>query len=247
MTTKQLDIMLSEARWEGQDGGSNNDRGEGSLLSSNKTAKRSWKNNLSKTNQMVVILDNHGEDWSYSDTFILAAQVERSQRWSREFQKKIKRMWATDSGRKKKIQKIAWSDYIATSGDTTFKVNKAYIGDKFEQQQYAECIMMSVDNKGETQILRCLFNTGCSKSIIMKKFTKLKWWTKQPKEDQVRYTMWSGSFDTHYKASMGIQLVEFERKRKTNRQTWILSQRQWLWRRKRTQIFDFLLHKKTFP
>ena len=73
---------------------------------------------------------------------------------------------------------------------------------------------MSVNSKGKTQPIQCLLNTGCSKSIILKKFTESKRRTKQRKEDQVRYTTWGGSFDTHCKASVGFRLVEFEQKGK---------------------------------
>ena len=118
------------------------------------------------------------------------------------------------AGAKKKIQKIARPDYIATSGGTAFKVNRAYVGDKMEQRRFAECVVMCVDSKGRTQPLRCLLDTGCSKSIILKKFTESKRRIKQSKEDQIRYTTWGGSFDTHCKASVGFRLIEFEEKGK---------------------------------
>ena len=83
-----------------------------------------------------------------------------------------------------------------------------------EQRRFAECVVMSVNSKGRTQPLRCLLDTGCSKSIILKKFTESKRRIKQSKEDQIRYTTWGGSFDTHCKASVGFRLIEFEEKGK---------------------------------
>ena len=73
---------------------------------------------------------------------------------------------------------------------------------------------MRVNSKGKTQPIQCLLDTGCSKSIILKKFTKSKQQTKQCKEDQVQYATWGGSFDTHCKASVGFRLVEFEQRGK---------------------------------
>ena len=75
-------------------------------------------------------------------------------------------------------------------------------------------IAMVTNSKGKTQVLQVLLDTGCSKSIILKKFTESKQRTKQSKEEQVSYTTWGGSFDTHCKASVGFQLLEFNKRGK---------------------------------
>ena len=69
---------------------------------------------LSTKDQMFVMLDTHGEDGFNSNTTITVADIKQSRQRAREFEKKLKRMWETDPGRKKKIQKIARPNYIAT-------------------------------------------------------------------------------------------------------------------------------------
>ena len=97
----------------------------------------------------------------------------------------LKNLLATPSGRNiKKVKRCSKPDYIATSIGVNFKVKIAFVGD--DQRQHAECVAMVTDSKGKTYVLQVLLDTGCSKSIILKKFTESKQRIKQSKGDQVR-------------------------------------------------------------
>lgn len=114
----------------------------------------------------------------------------------------------------RKVWKIARPNYVATPDGVTLKVQRAYIGN--QQRCHMECVIMVIDSKGKAQIVQALLNTGCTRSIILKKFTKSKRRTKLNSEDQGKYTTWVGTFETHCKASVGFRLIEFKEKRKTN-------------------------------
>ena len=73
---------------------------------------------------------------------------------------------------------------------------------------------MAVDSEGRGRMLRALFNSGCSKSIILKKFTESKRRTKLKPRDHIRYTTYGDTFNSTAKASMGLQFIEFEEKGK---------------------------------
>ena len=63
-------------------------------------------------------------------------------------------------------------------------------------------------------MLRALFDSGCSRSIILKKFTESKRRTKLKPRDHIRYTTYGGTFNSTAKASVGLRFIEFEEKGK---------------------------------
>ena len=63
-------------------------------------------------------------------------------------------------------------------------------------------------------MLRALFDSGCSKSIILKKFTESKRRTKIEPRDHIRYTTYGSTFNSTTKASVGLRFIEFEEKGK---------------------------------
>ena len=93
MTTKELNTMLANAR-RGRDDESDTDDSV-SLLDLRSSSSRSKQpkefHRLKKQDQMFVMLDNHGEDGFDSDTTITVADIERSRRQQREFEKKLRR------------------------------------------------------------------------------------------------------------------------------------------------------------
>ena len=58
-------------------------------------------------------------------------------------------------------------------------------------------------------MLRCLLDTGCSKSIVLKKFTDKKQRSKLDRKDTVRYTTYGGNFVSTETVTLPIQMVEF--------------------------------------
>ena len=175
-----------------------------------------WKKGLSEAEQLFVMRDNHSVDGFDSDTEINPKQVKLFQKRARLATQRLKNLRATPSGRNiKKVKRCSKLDCIAASNAVNYKVKRAFVEDN--QCQHAEYVAIVMDSKGETHVLRVLLDTGCSKSIILKKFTDSKRWTKQSKGEQVRYITWGGSFDTHCKASVGFQLLKFNKSEKQSR------------------------------
>ena len=73
---------------------------------------------------------------------------------------------------------------------------------------------MVVDSEGRGRMLRALFDSGCSKSIILKKFTESKRRTKLKPRDHIRYTTYGGTLNSTARASVGLQFIEFEERGK---------------------------------
>ena len=69
---------------------------------------------------------------------------------------------------------------------------------------------MVVDSDGKGHMARALLDTGCSKSIILKKFTERKRRTELSEKDKAVYTTYGGQFVSKSAASVGFRLVEFE-------------------------------------
>ena len=57
---------------------------------------------------------------------------------------------------------------------------------------------------------RCLLDTGCTKSMILKKFTDKKRQTKLSDKDSIKYLTYGSSFKSSMTASVGFKMVEFE-------------------------------------
>ena len=58
---------------------------------------------------------------------------------------------------------------------------------------------------------RALLDTGCSKSIILKEFTRRERRIELDAENQKVYRTYGGQFVSKSKASVGFRMVEFER------------------------------------
>ena len=63
---------------------------------------------------------------------------------------------------------------------------------------------------GEEIMARCLLDTGCTKSMILKKFTDKKRQTKLSDKDSIKYLTYGSSFKSSMTASVGFKMVEFE-------------------------------------
>ena len=71
-------------------------------------------------------------------------------------------------------------------------------------------ITLSVDVDGDEVMTRCLLDTRCTKSMILKKFTDKKRQTKLSDKDSIKYLNYGSSFKLLMTASMGFKMVEFE-------------------------------------
>ena len=60
----------------------------------------------------------------------------------------------------------------------------------------------------------CLLDTGCTKSMILKKFTDQKRQTKLSGKDYIKYETYSSSFKSSMIASVVFKMVEFESQKK---------------------------------
>lgn len=69
---------------------------------------------------------------------------------------------------------------------------------------------MVINSNGKGQMVRALLDTGCSKSIILKKFKERERRTELPDEKKTVYTTYGGQFVSKSAASVGFRLVEFE-------------------------------------
>ena len=75
-------------------------------------------------------------------------------------------------------------------------------------QRYADVCIEVVDSKGKGQSIRGLLDSGCSRSIILKRYTDRKR-LKDAGKSAVTYKTYGGSFTTQYSASVGFRLIEF--------------------------------------
>ena len=71
-------------------------------------------------------------------------------------------------------------------------------------------VILSVDVDGKEVMARCLLDTGCTKSMILKKFTSKKRRTKLSDKDSIKYLTYGSSFKSSMTASVGFKMVEFE-------------------------------------
>ena len=71
-------------------------------------------------------------------------------------------------------------------------------------------VILSVGVDGEEVTARCLLDTGCTKSMILKKFTSKKQRTKLSDKDSIKYLTYGSSFKSSMTASVGFKMVEFE-------------------------------------
>jgi hypothetical protein len=77
-------------------------------------------------------------------------------------------------------------------------------------RQFSEVIVSIVGTDGTETMARCLLDTGCTKSMILKKFTETKRRNKLSKEDTVQYETYGGKFKSSMTASVGFKMVEFQ-------------------------------------
>ena len=60
---------------------------------------------------------------------------------------------------------------------------------------------------------RCLLDTGCTKSMILKRFTDKKRRTKLSDKNSIKYETYGSSFKSSMTPSVGFKMVEFEKQK----------------------------------
>jgi hypothetical protein len=70
-------------------------------------------------------------------------------------------------------------------------------------RRFSEVLVSIVGADGTERMAKCLLDTGCTKSMILKKFTEIKRRNKLSKEDTIEYETYGGKF----KSSMTAQLA----------------------------------------
>ena len=79
-----------------------------------------------------------------------------------------------------------------------------------KQRRFSDICVIVIDTEGKVRMIHCLLDTGCSKSIVLKKFTDKKERSKLDRKDTVRYTTYGGNFVSTETATLPIQMVEFD-------------------------------------
>ena len=68
---------------------------------------------------------------------------------------------------------------------------------------------MVQNSKGKAMALRALLDSGCSKSIILKKFTCNSNRRRLDEKDHIKYKTYGGYFTSASVASVAFKLIEF--------------------------------------
>ena len=84
------------------------------------------------------------------------------------------------------------------------------------ERRYSEICVQVVMSNGRGMMLRALLDSGCSKSIILKKFTERKRRIELKDKDKVEYATYGGKFQSTSTASVGFKLIEFANKQTIN-------------------------------
>ena len=67
-----------------------------------------------------------------------------------------------------------------------------------------------VNADGTENMAKCLLDTGCTKSMVLKKFTDKKRRNKLSKEQTIVYETYGGKFKSSMTASVGFKMIEFQ-------------------------------------
>jgi hypothetical protein len=161
-----------------------------------------WRADLLNAEQMHVLAaagicpDDKDIEFNTDD---LKKYKKQAKKWSKSNKKKIKRRW--DDAVVPPSRKVARSTTpILVAGRIKTMKNPAQI--------FSEVIVSIVGTDGTETMARCLLDTSCTKSMILKKFTEIKRRNKLSKEDTIEYKTYGKS---SMSASVGFKMVEFQR------------------------------------
>ena len=81
---------------------------------------------------------------------------------------------------------------------------------KGPKQQFAGVLVLIVGRNEKGTMVRVLLDTGCSKSTLLKHFTKYEQQTKLSNEEKITHKTYNGKFTSGSATSMGFRLIKFE-------------------------------------
>ena len=98
---------------------------------------------------------------------------------------------------------------IGTANGLLYSIKSAQWKELKGARRFSE-VILSVDVDGQEVMARCLLDTGCTKSMILKKFTSKKRRTKLSDKDSIKYLTYGSSFKSSMTTSVGFKMVKFE-------------------------------------
>ena len=98
---------------------------------------------------------------------------------------------------------------IGTSNGLLYSIKSTQWKELKGARRFSEVILL-VDVNGQKVMVRCLLDTGCTKFMVLKKFTSKKRQTKLSNKDSIKYLTYGSSFKSSMTASVGFKIVEFE-------------------------------------
>ena len=107
------------------------------------------------------------------------------------------------------VPRTATPVIIGTANETLFPIRTKDWESLKGARRFSE-VILSVLIEGKEVMARCLLDTGCTKSIILKKFIDKKRQTKLSDKDSIKYQTYGSSFKSYMTASVGFKRVEFE-------------------------------------
>ena len=82
---------------------------------------------------------------------------------------------------------------IGTANGLLYSIKSAQWKELKGARRFSE-VILSVDVDGQEVMARCLLDTGCTKSMILKKFTSKKRRTKLSDKDSIKYLTYGSSY-----------------------------------------------------
>ena len=178
---------------------------QGSDSSGSDSEDKSLRRELNKAEQMHVLASS-GNNPNNSDIEFDRDELRRYKKQARKYFKK--KRWELPK-RQCKCQRCVTPVIIATANGTLYPINTAAQNKLKGARRFSE-VILSIKVDGKEVIARCLLDTGCTKSMILKNFTDQKRRTKLSDKNSIKYETYGSSFKSSMTASVGFKMVEFE-------------------------------------
>ena len=101
--------------------------------------------------------------------------------------------------------------FLSTPCGKLFQIKRELRGKRHvPERRFAEVLVSVVGKDGKGRMVRALLDSGCSKSLILKEFTRRDERTELEREKRITYQTHGGDFVSSSTASVAFRLVEFE-------------------------------------
>ena len=94
--------------------------------------------------------------------------------------------------------------FVTTPSGKTIRVVRELVGTKTVERRFAEVLVSVIDDNGNGRMARALLDSGCSKSILLKKFTSKKSRSALSAKDRTVYQTYGGEFVSKSTASVAF-------------------------------------------